>query len=340
MIIDKNIIATSLITGITTATLVTNPLKMTPPRLFNRVSPGIVAVTSYSIDRDVFENGQIKAFPVGTGTGFILNKRNPVIVTNGHVINDAAKIIITFDDGKEFPASLINVDGMRDIAILKVEGELNKNDNDPLELCHLEPYIGESVAAIGNPFGLDKSMSTGIISGIGRSIEGGPSQPAIINMLQTDTAINPGNSGGPLVDMEKGCVVGMNTAMISPGVGFAIPAQDIQDSIDVIVNNKQRMERLGIEFMPDPLIEQLGLPGLAIINIVPGSIAEHLGLQGTHRDAQGMPHFGDIILSVNSTPVKFSKDIKFIINGAPQTLHLVILRDGSKLTIDVRNEPT
>jgi S1-C subfamily serine protease len=334
-------IATSVISGIIATTLVTNPLKMTPPKLFNRVSPAVVTVTSYSLDRDVFEHGRLKTSPMGIGSGFILkNKGNPVIVTNGHVINDAAQVVITYK-GQEFPAVLVSVDGIRDVALLKIEGELGELDistKTHLELCTQDPFIGESVAAIGNPFGLDKSMSIGIISGIGRNIEGSPNQQAIINMLQTDAAINPGNSGGPLVDMQKGCVIGMNTAMISPGVGFAIPAQDIKDSIDVIINKKPRLERLGIELMPDPLIEQLGLPGLAIINIVPGSIAEEIGLKGTYRDAQGMPHFGDIILTVNSTPVKFSKDLKSILNNPPQTLQLEILRDGNKSTVVLKTQ--
>lgn len=331
-VIDKKIIVTSVITAIATTSLLHNPLKMTPPKLFNMVSPSVVAIKSYSLDRDMFSHGQPKATPFGTGSGFVLlNENKPIIITNGHVLNDAAKVTVSLDDIKEYPVSFATLDDVRDIAIITLDStEVNPKH---LILCKNEPYIGEAVAAIGNPYGLDKSMSTGVVSGIKRNIEGGQNQQAIINMIQTDAAINPGNSGGPLVDIDKGCVLGINTAMISPGVGLAIPAKDIQDSIDVILNDKYRMDIIGIELMPDLLIEDLGIPGLPVITVIPDSIAQQNGIRGTYRDESGMPHFGDVIISVNQKPVKSSKDLKAIINSAPDTMDVVVLRNGEKVNI-------
>jgi len=198
-----------------------------PSFMYHRMAPAVVSVESLGSKRNAFDvNGERIGVVRGTGTGFIVAK-SPMdkkhIITNFHVVEDSEVIMIR--DGGEAPAvfaKIVKVDPMNDVALLDI---INYDDKHSLTLCHTEPEIGEEVLAIGNPFGLDKSLSVGVVSGTGRSVSG------ILpdNMIQTDAVINPGNSGGPLISREDGCVLGVNTATInqSSGIGFAVPSKVI-----------------------------------------------------------------------------------------------------------------
>lgn len=324
-------IAASLVT---VAALSGTPMK--PAQLFARVSPAVVSIKTYTLARDAFSAGAASPVASGVGSGFVIDSTQGLVITNGHVVNgsDVAGADLVFADESVHPASLVGIDYLRDIAVLKYDAS-SGGKRGQLKLCSVEPYVGESVAAFGSPFGLDHSISTGIISGKGRSIDGGPNQESIVNILQTDAAINPGNSGGPIVDAATGCVVGVNMAMIGPGVGLAIPADDVRESYAFVMSSANPVEagmtrvgRLGFELMPDAYIEHLGVPGLPVITVLDGSIAQQLGFLGTHRDAYGMPQFGDIIMSVNGVPMKTSKDLKAILNKGPQNMEFQVLRDG------------
>lgn len=341
---DKRLIGASIVTALAAANLVSSPLKpMTPVQVFNKMAPGIVSIKTYTVERDVFARDKYVQTPLSIGTGFILNAKKQIIVTNGHVLHGAVNTKITFKDGKTVDASLIDTDHIRDVAFLKYDDDDSSTKSEPvgnkLEFCKSTPQIGTNVLAVGNPFGLENSLSAGIISGTGRNIEGGSMQDSIVNMIQTDASINPGNSGGPLIDVDHGCVVGMNTAMIAPGIGLAIPAQDIQDSFDVILNGKWRLDILGFELMPDAFVERLGLPGIPIVSIREGSLANQFGFTPSSRDEYGIPHLGDIILSINSTQIHSTKDLRTVINKSNKHFVVEVLNNGTKRTV-VIEKPT
>lgn len=240
---------------------------------------------------------------ISSGSGFIFDKYGHII-TNNHVIEDAVEVEVTYD-GKREKAVLVGKSDKNDIAILSLNS--NKQIYKHLAFCDNEPNIGQNVIAIGNPFGFDQSVSTGSISGLHRTLDG---DTTLLNMIQTDTAINPGNSGGPLIDADRQCVIGMTTAMVSPGVGFAIPSTDLKYDIDMILNHKQGNDILGVELLPDDLNQALGLPGVAVVDVIEGSIAKDLGIVGTSRNDMGVPVFGDIITSINGKDIEKQKDIK------------------------------
>lgn len=317
---------------------------MKPAQLFVRVSPAVVSIKTYKLARDVFSSGSAKQVTSGVGSGFVVDKQHGLVITNGHVVNgaDVAGADLMFEDKSVLQASLVGIDYLRDVAVLQYD-PTEATGRSQLSFCSDPPYVGESVAAIGSPFGLDHSISTGIISGKGRNIDGGPEQDSIVNMLQTDAAINPGNSGGPIVDAESGCVLGVTMAMISPGVGLVIPTSDVRESYAYIMSLgepiESRVGRLGLELMPDAYVEQLGVPGLPVINVLDGSIAQDLGFVGTRRDAFGMPQFGDIIMSVSGVPIKASKDLKAVLNrplaAGDAPLEFEVLRNGEMRVVSL-----
>lgn len=200
-----------------------------PSFLYYRLAPSIVSVESVGSKRNPYDiHGERMGIVRGTGTGFVV-ARSPLIepakpveiLTNFHVVEDSEQIMIRFaEEAPPLNAIITKVDPMNDTAVLEVVFE--DLDTTALHLCKRDPEIGEDVLAIGNPFGLDKSLSVGVVSGLGRSVGGVLPD----NMIQTDAVINPGNSGGPLISRRDGCVLGMNTATInqSSGIGFAVPS--------------------------------------------------------------------------------------------------------------------
>lgn len=291
--------------GISTATAMAVILSQHRPTtidVFERLAPSVVEVRAYNLRRDVFSPSRFVKTHTSSGSGFVFDQMGHIL-TNNHVIENAVDIDITYGGTTE-EATVIGKDEKRDIAILS----LKRNKLYPhLDFCDTSPKVGTQVIAVGNPFGFNQSLSTGVVSGLGRTLDG---DRPLVNMIQTDAAINPGNSGGPLLDKEQECVIGMNTAMISPGVGFAIPTEDLKESIEIIFGTKVQNDILGVEIMPDELTDAFGLPGIAIVNVIEGSIADKLDLQGTSRDEFGRPLFGDIILEVNGVPTKHIKDLK------------------------------
>lgn len=204
----------------------------TPSFIYNRFSPSIVSVESRGSKLNPYDiHGERVGVRKGTGTGFIVDHKNnhPFIVTNYHVIEDAEAILIEYEESAPpLKAHISKVDIQNDIAILDIDDNLNTSqifDKPRFNLCKspYEPKIGEYVVALGNPYGLDKSITTGIVSGVSRSVGGGLPD----NLIQIDAPINPGNSGGPLISMERSCVLGVNTGAINTasGIGFAVPAK-------------------------------------------------------------------------------------------------------------------
>ena len=291
----------------------------------------------------------------GLGSGFVFDKKGHII-TNAHVVVDAKKVVVTFLDGRSYNAEIIGVDEFTDLAVIKVNADfvllrpLALGDSSNLK-------VGEPIAAIGNPFGLSGSMTSGIVSQLGRLLPSG-SGYSIPDVIQTDAAINPGNSGGPLLNMRSE-IVGINTAIQSAtgeftGVGFAIPSQTIAKIVPTLIEKGQyKHPWIGIsgrDIDPD-LAKVLGLKdavGFLIVTVVENSPASKAGLIGSEKtiEVQGVnyPMGGDIILSVDGIEVRKISDILIHLQRAKSVgdeMVLEILRDNrtTNVTIVLQERP-
>mmetsp|Transcript_16164 Transcript_16164/g.39163 ORF Transcript_16164/g.39163 Transcript_16164/m.39163 type:complete len:324 (+) Transcript_16164:679-1650(+) len=251
----------------------------------------------------------------GTGSGIVWDDKGH-IVTNYHLIRSAssAQVSVMGKDGVSavFTAKLTGVDPDKDIAVLSINvpgtqlKPVRQGATKDLE-------VGQLVLAIGNPFGLDHTLTTGVISGLGRSMKATTGR-TIRNLIQTDAAINPGNSGGALLD-SRGRLIGMNTAIYSPsgtsaGIGFAIPCDTIKAVVERLITFGQTVRPvLGITYMEGQQARMFGLPrGVLVLNVPPGSPAAEAGLQGTTRSREGI-ELGDIIVGVGSEPIGDEADL-------------------------------
>lgn len=284
--------------------------------------------------------------PFSSGSGFIYDREGHII-TNNHVIEDADAIDVTFGDGTILPAELVGADPYSDLAVIRVEG--------PADLLHPLPVgsssellVGESVMAIGNPFGLSNSMSLGIVSQLGRELDA-PGNYKIVDVIQVDAAINPGNSGGPLMNM-RGEVVGVNTAIIigSVGVGFAIPSDTVIREVPQLIQTGQyRHPWIGISSMDiDPdIAAAMGLnitKGTVVVYVSPDSPAELAGIKaGTQTTTVGgrtVMIGGDVIVGVDDVEVRRLIDAIVYIerNKKPgDTVSFKIIREGELLNLDL-----
>lgn len=276
----------------------------------NNVS-SVVNVSNIQVRRGFFHDAI--EVPAGAGSGFVWDTDGH-IVTNYHVADEGTKFLITFhNDKKQYEAKFIGGERTKDIAVLKL---LEKPS-------HLKPVnvgksnslkVGQMSIAIGNPFGLDHSMSKGIISALGRKIRGYGGMK-IHDMIQTDTAINQGNSGGPLLD-SSGNLIGMNTMIYSTsgssaGLGFAVPVDTVSRIVpQIIKHGKVIRPALGISILPDRIKERyVGEKGVAISTILDGGSADKAGLRGMKEDRMGRLYIGDIILKINDKAVNSHEDI-------------------------------
>ena len=279
--------------------------------IFEKSESGVVRV---NVQRDDSTGSN------GVGSGFVFDKKGHII-TNAHVINDAKKVIVTFLDGRSYNADVIGFDEFTDIGVIKVNADLTLLH--PLTLGDSSNLkVGEQIAAIGNPFGLSGSMTSGIVSQLGRLLPSGHGY-SIPDVIQTDAAINPGNSGGPLLNM-RGEIVGINTAIQSTtgeftGVGFAVPSKTIAKIVpSLITNGEYNHPWIGIsgrDIDPD-LAKVLNLNdavGFLVITVVPDSPAEKAGIHGSDEtvtiDGINYPKGGDIILAVDGIEVRKIDDI-------------------------------
>jgi len=309
--------------------------------IFEKDESGVVKVNVQRSETDGIVNG--------VGSGFVFDKKGHII-TNAHVINDAKKIVITFLDGRSYNAEIIGIDEFTDIAVIKVNADLTLLH--PLALGDSSNLkVGETIAAIGNPFGLSGSMTSGIVSQLGRLLPSGAGY-SIPDIIQTDAAINPGNSGGPLLNM-RGEVVGINTAIQSTtgeftGVGFAIPSQTIAKIVPTLIERGEYdhpwIGISGRDIDPD-LAKVLGLKdtvGFLIVTVVENSPASKAGLIGSDKiiEVEGVNYTigGDIIVSVDGIEVRKIDDILIYLQRAKSVgdeMVLEILRDNRTTDITV-----
>ncbi len=289
--------------------------------LFDRSAPGVVYVTTIRRMRDRFTL-DVTEVPAGTGSGFIWDDVGHV-VTNFHVINQAgASFTVTLNDQSTYAATLVGIAPNNDLAVLKIEAPREKLK--PVQIgTSNDLKVGQFVMAIGNPFGLDHSLTTGVVSALGRTIRS-PSNFPIEDVIQTDAAINPGNSGGPLLD-SSGRLIGVNTQIASPsgssaGIGFAIPVDTVNRIVPSMIRNHAEGKLgmptravLGVRLL-NPQINanvtrQIGVQGVIVVSVDENSGASEAGLTGVTRTQNGGIEFGDIITEVGGRKVADPGDL-------------------------------
>lgn len=307
--------------------------------LFKLVSPSVVYITSITVQRDIFSFRALE-IPRGTGSGLVWDE-NGYIVTNFHVIQDAQAAEVTLADGSKWKAKLVGFEPDKDLAVLKIDA--SKKRLRPITVgTSSDLEVGQKVFAIGNPFGFDQTLTTGVISGLGREIESVTRRP-IQGVIQTDAAINPGNSGGPLLD-SAGRLIGINTAIVSPsgayaGIGFAVPVDVVNRMVPQIIRyGKVQKPALGVTIAEDHVVRRLGAKGVLIVTVTPGGAADKAGLRPTRRDRRGRIVLGDLIIAVDNKTVSESRELFRILDTHKigDTVRLRVRRPEGEVDLDVR----
>ncbi len=296
--------------------------------VYKRVSPSVVAVANNALVRNGFFGLQLYEVPQGAGSGFVWDKQGHII-SNYHVVYQASTLTVTFPDGTRYDAKLVGVAPDYDLAVLKIEAATEKLV--PIEIAPSRDLeVGQQVYAIGNPFGLDTTLSAGIVSALGRTITS-MTDRKIYDVIQTDTAINPGNSGGPLL-ASRGQLIGVNTAILSPsganaGIGFAVPSDTVARVVPQLIE-KGRVTRagLGVQLLPDHVTERAEISGVAIYAVFDHTPAAQAGLQGLGVNRLGERVFGDVIIAVNNIPVTTIEEVQSILDPR---------KPGDKVTLTV-----
>jgi S1-C subfamily serine protease len=279
-------------------------------RLFESAQASVVYITSLAVERD-FISMNVFEIPQGAGSGFIWDSSG-YVVTNFHVIQNAQVARVTLSDQSTHEASLVGVEPDKDIAVLRINPKDLRFTPIPIGTSK-DLRVGQQVYAIGNPFGFDHTLTTGIISGLGREIKSVTERP-IQGVIQTDAAINPGNSGGPLLD-SAGRLIGMNTAIVSPsgaysGIGFAVPVDTINRIVpQLIKGGRVKKPGLGIRVIESDLARRQGIVGAIVASVLPGSPAESKELQGIHRTPGGAIELGDVIIAIDGLAVEDGNDL-------------------------------
>jgi S1-C subfamily serine protease len=310
--------------------------------LFRRVSTSVTFITSISLRQDWFSL-DVQQIPRGTGSGFVWNDSGHV-VTNYHVIEGSSAARVTLYDRSTWDAEIVGVAPQKDLAVLRIQAPTTRLF--PIAIgSSRDLLVGQKVFAIGNPFGLDQTLTTGVISALGREIES-VAQIAIRDVIQTDAAINPGNSGGPLLD-SAGRLIGVNTAIYSPsgayaGIGFAIPSNTVSWVVPELIT-KGRIERptLGVQMLTAQVVPDLGVEGALIVRVVPDSGADRAGLQGTLTDTVGRVRLGDVIVEVDGHPIHSSDDLVLALERRQvgEMVEVTVLRNGRRRQVAVELGP-
>mmetsp|Transcript_49315 Transcript_49315/g.158748 ORF Transcript_49315/g.158748 Transcript_49315/m.158748 type:complete len:420 (+) Transcript_49315:79-1338(+) len=282
--------------------------------LFTRATESVVYINTFVARTDRLTMNAVDV-PAGTGSGFVWDDAGH-IVTNYHVIRGASQAKVGVVDGrgstKMFGATLVGYNPDKDVAVLKIEPSAALRPIDIGSSSALR--VGSTTLAIGNPFGLDHTLTVGVVSGLGREVTS-PSGRPISNVIQTDAAINPGNSGGALLD-SSGRLIGMNTAIYSPsgasaGIGFAIPADTLKQQVATILRyGKVLRPAIGISFLEAAQARALGVArGVLVLGVPDNSAAAKAGLRPTFRLADGTVSLGDVIVQIDAAPVRNEADL-------------------------------
>ncbi|MXW02252.1 MAG: trypsin-like serine protease [Holophagales bacterium] len=308
------------------------PEERTTVKLFRQASPSVVNITTVTNRRNVFAR-RIDRVPEGTGTGFIWDTKGHV-VTNFHVVLRGHERLITLSDQTTWPAELVGGDPHVDLAVLKIDAPAEKLRPIAVGISR-DLQVGQSVLAIGNPFGLDHTLTTGVISALDREVSSLTNR-LIRRVIQTDAAINPGNSGGPLLD-SSGRLIGVNTQIVSSsgswgGIGFAIPVDTVNWVVpELIAHGEVERPLIGVE-LDDSLLRARGVKGALVTNVVPGSGADKAGMRASRRTRRGIV-LGDLITAIEGREVASVNDVHTIVEdfrvGDVVTV-TVVRRDGEE----------
>jgi S1-C subfamily serine protease len=316
------------------------PEEQTAIAIFEEARSSVVYITTLVYQRDLF-TFNVTEIPQGTGSGFIWDEAGH-IVTNFHVIYEAQNVQVTLSDQSKWKADLVGAAADKDLAVLRIRAPREKLK--PIRVgASFDLKVGQMVLAIGNPFGLDQTLTKGVISALGREIESMTRRP-IKGVIQTDAAINPGNSGGPLLDSAGRCI-GINTAIYSPsganaGVGFAVPVDIVSRFVPQLIRyGKVIQPGLGIELVEDYQTRQIGVKeGVLVLDVDPRGAAAKAGMVPTHYDEEGNIVLGDVILAIDGKTVKSSNDLYEILDGyqVGDTVRVEVARGGQRRALSVK----
>ena len=310
--------------------------------VYRSISPGVAFINTTSVSQNWWGEQEGR----GNGSGSVIDSQGHIL-TNYHVIERAQQITVNFGGDKSYPAKLVGGDPDTDLAVIKVEAPASAltvvplGDSDKLT-------VGQKVLAIGNPFGLDRTLTTGVISGLQRPIRARNDRP-IDAAIQTDASINPGNSGGPLLD-KFGRMIGINSQILSPaggsvGVGFAVPANTAKRIIPQLIQfGEVRRPKLSADLRSiSELAEKQGIrlpvsDGLLVANVLPGGAAANAGIRGLSRDAEGSVLLGDVIVAVDGEKMSSVDDLYRYLDKKQfgDTVQVEVLRSGQRSTVPVR----
>jgi S1-C subfamily serine protease len=299
--------------------------------LFRQASPSVVNITAIGVQRDLFTLN-LYQIPQGTGSGFIWDKSGNVI-TNFHVIQEADAAQVTLGDQSTWKARVVGMAPDKDLAVLRIDAPADRLRPIPVGTSK-DLQVGQYVFAIGNPFGLDQTLTTGVISALGREIESVTRRP-IQGVIQTDAAINPGNSGGPLLD-SAGRLIGVNAAIYSPsgtsaGIGFAIPVDTVNRIVPELIRyGKVTRPGIGVQIAEEQLAERLGVTGVLVVDVAPGSAAAKAGIRPTRRESSGRVRLGDVIVAIDGIKVESPNDLFLLLERykVGDVVNVSLLRDG------------
>jgi S1-C subfamily serine protease len=310
--------------------------------VYERLAPSVVHVTNLAERGSPFSMN-VQRVPRGTGSGFVWDQDGH-IVTNYHVVEGADAAQVTLSDHTTYEATRVWAYPDKDIAVLTIAAPRGKLRPIPVGTSH-DLKVGQVTYAIGNPFGLDQTLTTGIVSALGREIEAEGERAPITGAIQTNAAINPGNSGGPLLD-SAGRLIGMNTAILSPsgtfaGIGFAIPVDEVNRIVPQLIGNQGKIVHpgLGVQWAEDQLARRLGVDdGALILKVDPNGPAAKAGLQGTYRDRGGRIRLGDVVVAINGDAVHSGIDAQNALEKykVGETITVTVERNGERQDVKVQ----
>jgi S1-C subfamily serine protease len=306
--------------------------------LFDEASASVVCIRTLSRHEEP-STLELHELQQAAGSGFVWDRQGH-IVTNFHVLEGADAAEVSLADHTHWRARLVGVAPENDLAVLRIDAP--QGGLRPLPLGDSGRLrVGQKVFAVGNPFGFDHTLTTGIVSALGREIDS-PSGESIRDMIQTDAAINPGNSGGPLLD-SSGRLIGVNAASYSPsggsaGVGFAIPANTVARVVpQLILHGRVVRPSLGLEFVPDSVVRALGLRGALVLAVEAGSEAEKREIAGTKRSAEAGWVLGDLIDGAEGRPIGSAGELLVLLEGKKvgDVVVLELYRDGQRRNVPI-----
>ena len=307
--------------------------------IFRRARPSVIFITSLALRRDLFTL-DVQQIPSGTGSGFLWDREGH-LVTNFHVIQQGDAFSVTLSDQSEWEARVVGTAPEKDLAVLRIRAPRDR-------LTPIVPgtsrtlLVGQHVYAVGNPFGLDHSLTTGVVSALGRELRS-PSGRRIHDVIQTDASINPGNSGGPLLD-SGGRLIGVSTAIFSPsgasaGIGFAVPVDTVTRLVPQLITRGRAIQAgIGASFIPERFNAAIGVrEGVAIAEVQPDGPAAKAGLTGAQLTRSRRVVLGDRIVAVDGKPVRSEDDLRdmFEAAGVGASVTLTVMRQSARRDVRV-----